>query len=156
MSAFVTVSGHHWVEGNQVLAVEAGARALAAAEELDDWELRGLAHYRIGQAWLFLGAHATAAEHLRKGIAALDHEEGRALFRFGGLLLIFITSFLAWTLAEMGEFAESEAVGVMGFKLTIRANHAYSISCASFGPARGYILQGRFADAILNRPLLAR
>jgi hypothetical protein len=87
MSALVTVSGHHWVEGDQVLAVEAGARALAAAEELDDWELRGLAHYRIGHAWLFLGAHATAAEHLRKGIAALDHEEGRALFRFGSLLL---------------------------------------------------------------------
>jgi class 3 adenylate cyclase/tetratricopeptide (TPR) repeat protein len=141
-------SGHHWVEGNYVPAVEAGRRALAVAEDLDDWELRALSHYRIGQASLFLGNHFVAQEHLRKGIAALDHEKGRALFRFGGLLMIFIASFLAWALAETGEFAEAESVGLMGFELAVRANHAYSISCASFGPARAYIRQGRYAEAI--------
>jgi tetratricopeptide (TPR) repeat protein len=36
----------------------------------------------------------------------------------------------------------------MGFELAVRANHAYSISCASFGPARAYIRQGRYAEAI--------
>jgi class 3 adenylate cyclase/tetratricopeptide (TPR) repeat protein len=141
-------SGYHWVEGKYVPAVEAGKRALGVAEELDDWELRALSHYRIGQAWLFLGNHVLAQEHLRKGIAALDHEEGRALFRFGGLLMTFITSFLAWALAETGEFAEAESVGLMGFQLAARADHAYSISCASFGPARAYIRQGRYAEAI--------
>ena len=146
--AAVYESGHHWAEGRRDLAAAAGMRALAVAEELDDWELRALAHYRIGQARLFLGDHAAAAAHLRRGIAALDHEDGRALFRFGGLLLAFITSFLAWTLAEIGEFAESETVGLTGFELAVKANHAYSISCASFGLARGYLRKGCFADAI--------
>ena len=123
-------------------------RGLATAEELNSWELRGLAHYRVGQALLFLGDHANAADHLRKSVAALDHDAGRELFRFGGLALAFVTSFAAWTLAEIGEFAEAEAVGLMGFELAAKANHAYSITAACFGLAHGWIRQGRFADAI--------
>jgi tetratricopeptide (TPR) repeat protein len=123
-------------------------RGLAIAEELDSWELRGLAHYRAGQALLFLGDHTGAADHLRKSIAALDHDAGRELFRFGGLTLAFVTTFTAWTLAEIGEFAESEAIGLMGFELATKANHAYSISVACFGLAHGWIRQGKFAEAI--------
>jgi class 3 adenylate cyclase/tetratricopeptide (TPR) repeat protein len=141
-------SGYHWVAGKHQLAVEAGMRGLAAAEDLDSWELRGLAHYRIGQSWLFLGNHAAAADHLRRSVTAFDHDAGRTLFRFGGLVLAFIASFAAWTLAELGEFAESEAVGQKGFELAVKANHAYSISVASFGLAQGWIRQGRFAEAI--------
>ena len=141
-------SGYHWIQGKHHLAVEAGIRGLTAAEELDSRELRGLAHYRIGQALLFLGDHVAAAGHFRKGVAALDHDAGRMLLRFGGLALAFIASFTAWTLAELGEFTESEAVGQMGFELAVKANHAYSISVASFGLAQGWIRQGRFVDAI--------
>ena len=57
--------------------------------------------------------------------------------------LTFVASFTAWTLAELGEFAESETVGQMGFELAMKANHAYSISIASFGLAQGMIRQGR-------------
>ena len=39
-------SGFHWVQGEHHLAVETSLRGLAAAEELDSWELRGLAHYQ--------------------------------------------------------------------------------------------------------------
>jgi len=92
--------------------------------------------------------HVAAADHLRKGVAALDHDAGRTLLRFGGLALSFVASFTAWTLAELGEFAESEAVGLMAFELAMKANHAYSVSIASFGLAQGWIRQGRFADAI--------
>jgi tetratricopeptide (TPR) repeat protein len=141
-------SGYHWIQGKHHLAIEAGMRGLTAAEELDSWELRGLSHYRIGQALLFLGDHVAAADHLRKGVAALDHDAGRTLLRFGGLALTFVASFTAWTLAELGEFAESETVGQMGFELAMKANHAYSISIASFGLAQGLIRQGRFSDAI--------
>jgi tetratricopeptide (TPR) repeat protein len=141
-------SGYHWIQGKHNLAIEAGVRGLTAAEELDSWELGGLAHYRIGQALQFLGNHVAAADHLRKSVAALDHDAGRTLLRFGGLALSFVASFTAWTLAELGEFAESEAVGLMGFELAMKANHAYSISIASFGLAQGWIRQGRFADAI--------
>lgn len=146
--AAVYESGYYWIEGKNQLAFEAGMRGLATAEELDSWELRGLAHYRVGQALLFLGNHADAADHLRKSVAALDHDAGRELFRFGGLALAFVTSFTAWTLAEIGEFAESEAVGLMGFELAAKANHAYSMTAACFGLAHGWIRQGRFADAI--------
>ena len=141
-------SGYHWIQGKHHLAIDAGMRGLTTAEKLDSWELRGLAHYRIGQALLFLGDHVAAADHFRKGVAALDHDAGRTLLRFGGLALAFIASFTAWTLAELGEFTESEAVGQMGFELAVKANHAYSISVASFGLTQGWIRQGRFADAI--------
>jgi tetratricopeptide (TPR) repeat protein len=141
-------SGFHWIQGEHHLAVELSLRALAAAEELDRWELRGLAHYRAATALMFLGDHITAADHLRKSVAALDHEEGRTLLRFGGLVFAFIASFAAWTLAELGEFAEAETVGQMGFDLAANTNHAYSISVASFGLSHAYLRQGRIADAI--------
>ena len=45
--AMLYKSGFHWVRGEHHLAVETSLRGLAAAEELDSWELRGLAHYRV-------------------------------------------------------------------------------------------------------------
>ena len=72
-------AGYHWIQGKHHLAIEAGLRGLEAAEELDSWELRGLAHYRIGQALLFLGDVRAAVDHLCKAAAALDHEVGTHL-----------------------------------------------------------------------------
>jgi tetratricopeptide (TPR) repeat protein len=141
-------SGFHWIQGEHRAAVELGLRGLAAAEELDSWELRGLAHYRVGTALLFLGDHITAADHLRKSVATLDHEAGRALLRFGGLVLAFSASFAAWALAELGEFVEAETVGQMGFDLAVRANHAYSMGVASFGLSHALLRRGHIADAI--------
>ena len=141
-------SGFQWIQGKHRLAVELGLSGLAAAEELDRWELRGLAHYRVGTALLFLGEHITAADHLRKSVAALDHEAGREMLRFGGLVLAFATSFASWTLAELGEFAEAETIGQMGVDLAAHANHAYSISVATFGLGYAYLRQGRIAEAI--------
>ena len=114
----------------------------------DSWELRGLAHYRVGTALLFLGDHITAADHLRKSVATLDHEAGRTLLRFGGLVLAFSASFAAWALAELGEFVEAETVGQMGFDLAVRANHAYSMGVASFGLSHAPLRRGHLADAI--------
>ena len=141
-------SGLHWIQGEHHIAVELGLRGLAAAEELDRWELRGLAHYRVGTALLFLGDHTTAADHLRKSVAALDHEAGRTLLRFGGLVLAFSASFAAWVLAELGEFVEAETVGRMGFDLAVQANHAYSMGVASFGLSHPLLRRGHIADAI--------
>ena len=128
-------SSFHWIQGEHRVAVELGLRGLAAAEELDSWELRGLAHYRVGTALLFLGDHITAADHLRKSVATLDHEAGRTLLRFGGLVLAFSASFAAWALAELGEFVEAETIGQMGFDLAVRANHAYSMALRALASA---------------------
>ena len=146
--AMLYKSGFHWVRGEHHLAVETSLRGLAAAEELDSWELRGLAHYRVGTALLFLGDHIAAADHLRKSVATLDHEAGRTLRRFGGLVLAFSASFAAWALAELGEFVEAETVGRMGFDLAVQANHAYSMGVASFGLSHTLLRRGHIADAI--------
>ncbi len=125
-------SGYHWIEGDYHRAIEAGSQGLASAEAEDSWELRGLAYYRIGQAQLFLGDHDAAAGQLGKAIKALDHEEGRTLICFGGLTLTFATSFLAWTLGEMGAFAEAESTGLMGFELAMRVQSPVQRQCRGF------------------------
>src|ERR1700728_3979960 len=99
-------------------------------------------HYRVGTALLFLGDHISAADHLRKSVARLDHEAGRTLRRFGGLVLAFSASFAAWALAELGEFVEAETVGRMGFDLAVQANHAYSMGVASFGLSHTLLRRG--------------
>jgi tetratricopeptide (TPR) repeat protein len=83
----------------------------------------------------------------------LDSEEGRSLFRFGGLVFVFASSFYAWALAELGEFAASEQVGLRGMQLAEDTQQGYSISVVSFGLSYAFLYRQQWdaAIAVLER-----
>ena len=65
-----------------------GLRGLTAAEALEVG-MRGLAHYRIDSHSCLSAITSPQRITARRASRALDHEEGRALLRFGGLALAF-------------------------------------------------------------------
>jgi len=90
---------------------------------------------------------------LGEALAALDNDAGRALFRFGGLVFAFASSFRAWALAELGDFGMAEKVGLSGMQVAEDAQQGYSISVMSFGLAYGLIFRRQWdrAIAVLER-----
>jgi tetratricopeptide (TPR) repeat protein len=61
-------------------------------------------------------------------------------------------SHLAWTLAELGDFAGAHQAAEEGLRLADAANHAYSVSHACLGLGGTRLRQGEFQAAI---PILA-
>ena len=69
--------------------------------------------------------------------------------RFGlhGLPAAIARSYLAWFLAERGEFAEAVACGKEGVDIADAAHHAYTQSYASWGLAMPHVVRGDLVEA---------
>lgn len=147
-AAWLYISGSHWQGGAYAKALDYGRRALAAADELADRELASLARYRMGVALGMAGRARESAENLLAAVAGLDCDELRGRFRFGGLPFVFASSFASWSLAELGRFAEAEAIGRRGLAYAQEQNQGYSVSAASFGIGHCLLLNERIDDAV--------
>jgi class 3 adenylate cyclase/tetratricopeptide (TPR) repeat protein len=143
----------HWSVGQAERALEHGKIAKQLADELGDADLCAMARYRLGTLHIWFGDFRAAADVLGEALAELDNEAGRALFRFGGLVFVFVSTFLAWALAELGEFAAAEQVGLRGMRIAEDAQQGYSISVMSFGLAYTLLYSERWDRAI---PVLER
>jgi hypothetical protein len=82
-------------------------RARAIGEELGDQVLHIVANYQVGFAHDRAGDHQLGVRVLRRVVADLD-ASGRRQDRCGlaGFPAIFARGYLAWGLAELGEFDE--------------------------------------------------
>jgi class 3 adenylate cyclase/tetratricopeptide (TPR) repeat protein len=151
--AALYMCGFYWQQGQTERALERGQIARRLADELGDGELAATARYRLGPVLIALGDFRAAAAILGEALVMLDNEEGRNLFRFGGLVFGFASSFRAWALAELGEFAEAEQVGLRGMQLAEDAQQGYSISVVSFGLSYPYLYRQQWdvAIAVLER-----
>jgi len=146
--AVLYMCGFYWQQGRIGEAIEHGRTARRLADEHGDRRLGAIARYRLGPNLIGLGDYREAAAVLGEALAMLDNDGCRHLFRFGGLVFAFASSFRAWALAELGEFALAEAVGVRGMKLAEEAQQGYSISVASFGLAYTYLYRRQWTAAI--------
>lgn len=142
-----------WQQGRTEEALERGTIALGLADQLGDTDISAMARYRLGTIYVTLGNFNAAAAVLDDALVKLDNEHGRALFRFGGLVFAFASSFYAWALAELGEFTKAEEVAKRGMLVAEQAQQAYSISVVSFGLAYPYLYRGQWHRAI---PVLER
>jgi predicted ATPase len=137
-------SGNEWADGKNRSAMKLAQEARILAEQSGDAEFMGLADYRIFSAALLMGDYATAAETGVAGTKLLQ-PFASSLIRFGGLVQIFIGSFSAVALAELGRFDEAVAVGRAAFNAaTARLQHQCQLfrhwSCpgASWRYRRGF------------------
>ncbi len=142
-----------WQQGRIEEALERGTVAVRLADQLGDSDISAMARYRLGAIYVTLGDFHAAAAVLDQALVSLDNERGRALFRFGGLVFAFASSFLSWALAELGEFTKAEEVARQGMLVAEQAQQAYSISVVSFGLAYPYLYRGQWDRAI---PVLER
>jgi tetratricopeptide (TPR) repeat protein len=96
-----------WMMGYAVEAQGPGDRALAIAEATDDGMLRHQARGHLPRLHHDRGDYRQAVATLRESLSALE-AAGSSPMAFGlSPLLVNGTAYLAWSLAELGEFAEA-------------------------------------------------
>ena len=128
-------------------AVQAGRRALAIATALANSPLRAEANFRLGQAYHPLGEYGRAIEFLRASLEDLPGELKYERLGGSGLLSVFALTWLAWCLAEVGEFEEGIARGKEAVEIARSVDHPYTVVHADFGVGLVHLRRGDLDEA---------
>jgi len=141
-------AGQLWWAGEHERAVKAAERSLAIAASFGNFGLHVVARCRLGQANHALGKYGRGAEIFRQTIASLHGDLVHEHFGMAAFPSVWSRSWLAWSLAERGEFTEGVAVCEEAARIAESADHAYSRVQAAFGLGTLYVIQGRADLAI--------
>jgi class 3 adenylate cyclase/tetratricopeptide (TPR) repeat protein len=129
-------------------AIEAGERAVAIADELDDLSLRTIISGHLGAALAARGDHRRAAQILS---AAVEHLRGNlASDTMGttGIQGVFRRVYLVCSLAELGEFDRAWRLAEEAVEIAGTANHVYSLAFSCYGAGTVLALQGEVPRGI--------
>jgi class 3 adenylate cyclase/tetratricopeptide (TPR) repeat protein len=140
--------GHLWWAGEPERAARAADRDLAVGISFGNAAMRVVASCRLGQAHHTLGNYGRAADVLRQLVASLKGDLVRERFGMAAFPSVWARSWLTWTLAERGEFAEGMAVGEEASRIAEAEDDPYSRAQATFGRGLLYLIQGRAEPAI--------
>jgi tetratricopeptide (TPR) repeat protein len=117
----------HFVQAGELdHALTSGQRALALATALGDVGLTVTAQHYLGFVYRSLGDYHQAVDYFRKNVACLHGELLYEHFGLPGLASVVSRSFLTFSLAEYGAFAEARAPAEEGVRIAEAADHAYS------------------------------
>jgi len=147
------LSNHFRLMGAYDQASAASQRALVLATASGDVVLHALATYYLGQAYLAQGDYRRAIDCLLQTVLAFDG--ARRHERFGQVNLPAVQSrvSLALSHAELGMFAEGNALGEEGLRIAEAVDHPPSLILASWGSGLLALRQGDLPRAL---PLLER
>jgi tetratricopeptide (TPR) repeat protein len=134
--------------GEYERAVKAAERDLAVGASFGNFGMRVVASCRLGQAQHALGNYGQAADLFRQIVGSLQGNLIHERFRMAAFPAVWARSYLAWSLAERGEFAEAAVAGEEALEIAESADHAYSRSQAAFGLGIVYVIQQRPDRAI--------
>src|SRR5262249_6475616 len=139
---------HFRMVGNPESAAQAGDRGLTIAQQLADLPLRVVTSLPMGLLYHATGEYRRAIEIFQW---VIDHVKG-AFFheRFGlfGLPAVHSRSFLAWCLAEIGEFAQGRMFGEEAVRFAEAADQPFSMMYAYLGIGVIYLRSGDLQPAI--------
>ena len=146
---------YSFLMGEHEVALRAGQRALSLAVTLGDVSLEVAGNMYLGQVYHALGDYPRALEVLRQNIAVLVGPLQHERFGLANLPAVTSRAFLAYCLAELGQFEAGVACGEEGMRLAEAAEHANSLAIACLGLGRLYLNQGTLspATAVLERGL---
>ncbi len=137
-----------WMLGRYAESTAAGELALSAASELDDLPLQVVTRLPLGLAYHTRGDYPAANRHFGWNATELRGELARERFGMFVLPSAFARSFIAWGLAEIGDFAEAYAVGEEALQIAEDNNHPFSIGYAHLGLGVVALRQGNFRRAV--------
>src|SRR6266545_3900103 len=125
VSLFLTV--HFYQRGAYNQAIASGQRALALATTDGNIILQALASQYLGVSYQTQGDYRRAIDYFRDTVASLDGAWRRE--RFGQVILpaVYARAFLAWCYAELGMFAEGNALGEEGLQIVETVDHLGSL-----------------------------
>ncbi len=146
---------YRWVTGQSAQACDLGRRARSMAETLGDVSLTVTANYYLGLACLSAGDYQGAEVFLRENVGLLRGDLARKRLGVAGFPAAMSRSYLAWALAERGEFDEGIVNGQEAVLMAKELEHAWSFVTAAWGLASLYTIKGEPERAleILERAL---
>jgi class 3 adenylate cyclase/tetratricopeptide (TPR) repeat protein len=136
------------VMGEHERALAAGQRALALATRSGAFDVQVIAQTYLGQAYHAVGDFRQALNVARQTIALLTGERRAA--HYGLIVLPAMTArgYVAWCLAEQGDFPEGSRVGEDAVQLAEAAEHPLSMAAARMFVGVLYRRQGQVHRAI--------
>jgi class 3 adenylate cyclase/tetratricopeptide (TPR) repeat protein len=145
----------YWWTGQPERAVESGQRAITIAQALGDHALEGVATQRIGQAYASLGEYRRAIEAFGRHLAKVETEGTRGRSGSAKLRSAANHAWMAWCLAYLGDFDESDGHAKEAVRLAEGGQHDLSLAMTYSGAGRPYLIRGDFPTAIswLNRSI---
>src|SRR5262249_51767245 len=146
VSLFLTVSFYQ--RGAYDQAITAGQRALALATTDENTLLQALASQYLGVSSQAQGDYPRAIDSFRDTVASLDGARRRE--RFGQVILpaVYARAFLAWCYAELGMFAEGNALGEEGLQIAETVDHPGSLMFMCWGMGIVMLRQGNLQRAL--------
>jgi tetratricopeptide (TPR) repeat protein len=140
--------GKLWWAGEYDRAFKTAERDRAVGASFGNFAMQVVATCRLGQVQQTLGNYRPAADLLRQVIGSLQGDLARERLGMAAFASVWARSWLAWTLAEIGDFAEGATIAEEGMRIAVEAGHLFSRGQASFGLGTLYLTQGRAEQAI--------
>jgi class 3 adenylate cyclase/tetratricopeptide (TPR) repeat protein len=129
-------------------AIEAGERATAIANELDDQSLRTIISGHLGAALAARGDHHRAAQILSAAIERLRGDLASDTMGTTGIQGVFRRVYLVCSLAELGEFDKALRFAEEAVEIARGANHVYSLAFSYYGAGTVLTLRGEVPRGI--------
>jgi tetratricopeptide (TPR) repeat protein len=131
-------------------AIEYGERAVAISSELHDTTVMTLANNFLGLARYSMGEFPAAIELARRNVALLQGDLARERFGLAILPAVYSRTVLAWSLAELGNFAEAAEFGREAIRIAETVDHPYTLVFACLGLGTVHLRRGEFQEAITH------
>jgi class 3 adenylate cyclase/tetratricopeptide (TPR) repeat protein len=149
-------AGPLWWTGQHERAIRAAERDLAIAASFGNFGMRVVNTCRLAQGSHALGDYRRAIELLRQIVASLQGDLVVERFGMTALPSVWARSWLAWCLAERGEFDEGLAVGEEGAAIADAADDPHSRGQAAFGLGMLHVVRAapECAIAVLEQGLV--
>ncbi|WP_257187583.1 MULTISPECIES: ATP-binding protein [unclassified Bradyrhizobium] len=137
-----------WMLGRYKESIVAGERALAVAEHLSDLPLQVVTNLPLGLAHHTQGNYVKARERFGWNANYLVGDLVGERFGMFVLPAAFARSFIAWGLAETGEFSEAYNIAEDALRIAEGVNHPFSCGYAHLGLGVVALRQGQLRRAL--------
>lgn len=139
---------HHQSTGEPGRALVAGQQSAEIAARLGDLTLVVLANFNLGEAHHLLGNHHAAAEFLRRNVALVSGDGVYERYAGPGLVPLQSRFWLAFSLAELGEYREAMEIAIEAARAAQAVQHPYSQAFAEYAIGRLHLSRGAVNDAL--------
>jgi class 3 adenylate cyclase/tetratricopeptide (TPR) repeat protein len=142
---------YHYLKGEPELAVEYGERCLRIGESVNDPALQARARGYLGYSYHAQGHYRRAEHILRQNVEALDSGWGQGEGTQAGISFVTSAGWLAFTLAELGEFDVATPYLDRARRAAEVSGHAYTDTIARTLAGLVWLRRGQLDRAL---PLL--
>ncbi len=139
---------YHYMKGEPDLAIEYGERCLRIGDAAQDPALQALARGYLGYSCHAQGLYRRAESILRANVEALEFSQGEGPGAQAGISYVTSSGWLAFTLAELGEFDMAGSYLEKAHRAAEASGHAYTQTIARTLAGLVWLRRGQLEQAL--------